>query len=186
MAIITTADPLVEQLKSVAGKAEIVNGAIRHFNSNGGLASYAATRIAAALAQYAIQSDGIAFGGNAGFLCDLPNRRSFSPDAAFYVGPEIEMGFLPVPPLFAVEVRSENDYGRRAEREIAAKIADYFAAGTLVVWDVDLLHEEVVTKFSVQNPDEPQIFRRGDFAEAEPHLGGWRLEVNTLFPPRRA
>ena len=47
-------------------------------------------------------------------------------------------------PLFAVEVRSENDYGPAAEREMAAKRADYFAAGTRVVWDVDLLGEDVV------------------------------------------
>ena len=41
--------------------------------------------------------------------------------------------------MFAVEVRSENDYGPEAELALARKRADYFAAGTQVVWDVDVL-----------------------------------------------
>ena len=40
-------------------------------------------------------------------------------------------------PTFAVEVRSEGNYGDAAEEEMAAKRADYFQAGTAVVWDVD-------------------------------------------------
>lgn len=42
------------------------------------------------------------------------------------------------------ELRRENDYGEAAEEVIAAKRCDYFAAGTLVMWDVDVLKEEVV------------------------------------------
>jgi Uma2 family endonuclease len=49
------------------------------------------------------------------------------------------MKFFEGAPVFAVEVRSEGDYGPAAERELAEKRADYFAAGTLAVWDVDLL-----------------------------------------------
>jgi Fe-S cluster assembly protein SufD len=54
------------------------------------------------------------------------------------------MKFLPQSPDFAAEVRSENDYGAGAERELAQKRVDYFAAGTKVVWDVDLQSENVV------------------------------------------
>ena len=50
-------------------------------------------------------------------------------------------------PVFAVEVRSEGDYGPAAERAMAQKRADYFAAGTLVVWDVDLLSDEIVKSY---------------------------------------
>jgi Uma2 family endonuclease len=49
------------------------------------------------------------------------------------------MKFYEGAPIFAVEVRSENDYGLKAEERIAEKRADYFVAGTLVMWDVDLL-----------------------------------------------
>ena len=75
---------------------------------------------------------------------ELPSgRESFSPDASYYVGPlpDNPMRFVEGPPTFAVEVRSENDYGNAAEEEMAAKRADYFLAGTLVVWDVDPIAE---------------------------------------------
>ena len=60
---------------------------------------------------------------------------------SYYTGPlpPNPMRFIEGPPTFAVEVRSENDYGDAAEVEMAAKRADYSAAGTSVVWDVDPL-----------------------------------------------
>ena len=128
MSTIIATDPLVPQLRQVEGKAEIVNGRIIHLAITGGKPSYAAGRIFLSLSFYEEIIGGVAFGDNAGFLCNLPNRKSFSPDAAFYIGPEPEMGFLPHPPVFAVEVRSENDYGPQAERERAQKRADYVAA----------------------------------------------------------
>ncbi len=91
------------------------------------------------------------------------------------------MKFLEGEPVFAVEVRSEYDYGPHTEREIIKKIKDYFAAGTQVVWDVDLLSEDVVKVYRASDPDNPTIYRRGDIAEAEPALPGWTLPVNSLF-----
>ena len=60
---------------------------------------------------------------------------------------------MPQAPVFAVEVRSEGDYGPAAEREMAAKRADYFAAGTKVVWDVDLLSDDVVRVYRADSPE---------------------------------
>jgi hypothetical protein len=40
------------------------------------------------------------------------------------------MKFLPKAPVFAAEVRSQDDYGAAAERAMAVKRADYFASGT--------------------------------------------------------
>ena len=68
---------------------------------------------------------------------------------------------------FAVEVRSEGDYGPKAEPAMASKRRDYFAAGTRVVWDVDLL-DEVVRCFRAETPRKPLVFRRGELAHAEP------------------
>ena len=84
-------------------------------------------------------------------------------------------------PRFAVEVRSEYDYGPAAERAIREKRADYFACGTLVVWDVDLLSEDVIKVYRANDPDHPTIYRRGELAEAEPAVPGWRMPVNDLF-----
>ena len=46
------------------------------------------------------------------------------------------MRFCQGAPVFAVEVRSQYDYGPAAEQEMQDKRTDYFACGTLVVWDV--------------------------------------------------
>jgi Uma2 family endonuclease len=87
---------------------------------------------------------GYAIADNVGFRADLPNRESFSPDAAWYIGELTGMKFLEGAPVFAAEVRSEYNYGRVAERELADKRKDYFAAGTKCVWDVDMQSPDVV------------------------------------------
>jgi len=91
------------------------------------------------------------------------------------------MKFLEGAPLFAVEIRSDGDYGAAAERRIAEKRKDYFAAGTLVVWDVDLNSPEVVRSYGADNPDRPKVFRQNEMADAEPAVPGWRFAVDELF-----
>jgi Uma2 family endonuclease len=164
-----------EELRAAgAGKAEIVNGALVRMSPAGDLPSRAAGVIYASLLDYArrTRSDR-AYADNTGFIVTLPSRSSFSPDAAFHRGPRTGMGFLVGAPVFAVEVRSEGDYGPRAEEEIARKRADYFAARTLVVWDVDLLADTVVKVYRAGDPHTPTGYRRGESAEAEPALPGW-------------
>lgn len=188
MATSTAVDPLVEELMRTEGKAEIIDGKVVKLMSTGKLPNRAAGRIYASLLNYEDDfGGGVAITDNAGFLCDLPNRRSFSPDAAFYSGPDQEddMKFLPEPPIFAVEVRSENDYGRRAEAAITAKIVDYFAAGTLVVWDIDLRNEDVIAKFTAPDAGNPQLFQRGDVADAGEAVPNWTFAVDSLFPSTR-
>lgn len=91
------------------------------------------------------------------------------------------MKFLEGAPVFAAEIRSENDYGREALIELAAKRQDYFAAGTSVVWDVDLLSDDVIKVYRAADPSSPQIYRRGEVAEAEPAVAGWKMPVDELF-----
>jgi Uma2 family endonuclease len=164
------------------GKAEIVNGEVVLMSPTGQKPNRAAFKISLRLYEYERRTgSGIAVADNAGFKVNLPNRKSFSPDAAFYVGELPGMKFFEYAPVFAAEVRSENDYGLAAESEIKEKIADYFAAGTLVVWDVDLLGEDVVRAYRAHNPDRPNIHRRGEIANAEPALSGWAMAVDDLF-----
>jgi Uma2 family endonuclease len=89
--------------------------------------------------------------------------------------------FLEGAPVFAVEVRSEGDYGPAAERAMAEKRRDYFAAGTLVVWDVDVLRDEIVRVYRASDPEKPTLYPRGEIAEAEPAIPGWTFPVNDLF-----
>jgi Uma2 family endonuclease len=84
-------------------------------------------------------------------------------------------------PIFAVEVRSENDYGPAAEQAMAAKRADYFAASTQVVWNVDLSGEDAIRVYPSDNPEHPTVYRRGEDALAEPAVPGRSMAVDDLF-----
>lgn len=174
----------IDDLYSRAGdrKAEIVNGELVFMSPTGAAPNYAASEIFVSLREYSRRvKRGYAINDNAAFRVRLPNRESFSPDAALYVGAWTGMKFFEGAPVFAVEVRSSEDYGPKAERAIAQKRSDYFAAGTLVVWDVDLLSENVVASYSASNPDMPTIYRRGENAAAEPAVPEWSMPVSDLF-----
>lgn len=164
------------------GKAELVHGELVLMSPTGGVPGRAGGKIYKSLDAYEEHTGrGYAFPDNVGFIVDLPHRQSFSPDAAFYTG-ELQGGkFLDGAPIFAAEIRSENGYGPAAERDMAAKRADYFAAGTLVVWDVDVLREQVVRVYRAAAPEHPAVYRRGEAAEAEPALPGWSMPVDALF-----
>ena len=181
----------LDNLASVKGQAELIGGRIVSLPPAGLQPTRIVKRILLTLDAHVERlSVGEAFGSTLGYAIrpPLPNgRESFSPDASYYTGnsPEDGVGFLQGPPVFAAEVRSENDYGPTADREYSDKRADYFLAGTLVVWDVDPLAETVACYRST-DPLTPVIFRRGDTAEAEPAVPGWRLSVDELFGPRPA
>ena len=178
----TKVEATIEDLYKVKGKAELVNGEIVQMSPTGGLPNYAAREITLSLRAHAKHTKkGWAVADNAAFVVNLPNRKSFSPDAAFYIG-DITMKFFEGAPVFAVEVRSESDYRPKAERQMARKRADYFAAGTLVVWDVDLTKDEVIRVYRASDPETPGIYRRGQVAEAEPAVPRWTMNVNDLFP----
>ncbi|PON12793.1 Uma2 family endonuclease [Candidatus Entotheonella serta] len=129
--------------------------------------------LASRLLHYTEQiGQGRGYGDGVVFHVHLPHREAFSPDAAYHIGPRMGMRFASGAPIFAVEVRSENDCGPAAERAMAAKRADYFACGTLIVWDVDLLSPDVIKSYHANAPDRPVIFRLGDMADAEPAVPG--------------
>ena len=120
----------LEDLARAPGKAELVNGEVVLISPTGDLPASAGGRVYISLTMHAEATGaGRALPDNAAFQVDLPHRQTFSPDASFYTGPRAGMEFFPVPPVFAAEVRSKGDYGPRAEREMAQKRADYFAAG---------------------------------------------------------
>jgi len=181
----TVTDPLTErliaELYKVEGKAEIVDGRIVLMSPIGLDPGRAGGAIFMSLRAFEKKAGGIALPDNVAFLTDLPHRKSFSPDAAFYTGPRTGMKFLSQAPDFAAEVRSEGDYGVRAEQRMAAKRTDYFAAGTKVVWDVDLESDEVVRVYRASAPNAPTSYRRGELAEAEPAVPGWKMPVDELF-----
>jgi Uma2 family endonuclease len=173
----------IHDLYLAQGKAELVDGEIVSMSPTGAAPNDAAFEITASLKAHARRTGrGRAVGDNAAFRVELPHRESFSPDAAYYLGPDPGMGFYQGAPVFASEVRSEGDYGPAAEQAMAEKRRDYFAAGTQVVWDVDLLRDDVVRVYRATDSDRPTRYRRGERAEAEPAVPGWTMPVDDLFP----
>jgi len=175
----------LDDLYRTTDKAELIGGRIVHFMATGRKPNRVAGRIFRSLDDYANQhGGGEAFTDNMGYTVAIlaSGRESFSPDASFHKGPlpQDAMRFIEGAPTFAVEVRSLMDYGPAAEAEMADKRADYFQAGTLVVWDVDC-KAECIHVYRAPDPDNPVTFRRGEMADAEPAVSSWRVSVDWIF-----
>jgi len=175
----------IDDLLKVKEKAELFGGRIVTFMATGHLPSVVACRILRKLADHAGQlGRGVVYPDGMSFAVpELPSgRESFSLDVSYYTGPLPAklMRFAEAAPDFAVEVRSENEYGPAAELEMAAKREDYFQAGTLVVWDVDPM-AKTIKSYRVAAQDQPQTFNLGDVATAEPAVPGWGVVVNWIM-----
>jgi Uma2 family endonuclease len=184
MATGTSTRATLEDLYKVEGKAELIGGRIVRPMASGDLPSQVAIEIAVSLRGHTKSiKRGTAYADGVGYAVPelSSGRESFQPDASYYEGPHPvnRMRFIEGPPRFAAEVRSESDYTPGAEAEMAAKRADYFEAGTLVVWDVDPIADEVHA-YRADDPTHPRTFRRGDIADAEPAVPGWRMPVDAM------
>ena len=176
----------LDDLMKVDGKAELIAGRIVTFMPSGYWPVAIALRITLSLSKYVergargkVIADPTAYG----FDDPLPSgRQSFCPDSSFYTGriPKKHMGYIRGFPIFAVEVRSESDFGPAMDREYEEKRNDYFTAGTEIVWDVDP-EAETVAAYRAGDPATPIVYRLGDVADAEPVLPGWRLKLDELF-----
>lgn len=98
-------------------KAEIVDGEVVLMSPTGDSPARAGFNIAVSLKRAETQTPGRAYPGNVGYRVRLPNRESFSPNVSWYTGPRSAMKFLDGAPAFAVEVRSEGDYGALPKRK---------------------------------------------------------------------
>jgi Uma2 family endonuclease len=184
MAVLTK-PATIHDLERHPGKAELINGRIVELMPTGRRPNRVAGLIFIALNDYATKTQlGEAYTDNIGFrvpeLCS--GRESFSPDASFFIGPfsQNDMQFIDGAPTLAVEVRSEGDHGKKAEREIVAKRSDYFEAGTLVVWDVDI-EQKCIRVYRSDQPDKPVVYGLNEEAESEPALPGWRVPVKSIL-----
>ena len=74
------------------GKAELVDGKVKLMSPAGGRPAARAAKSTRRLLRHEEKlGSGYAVPDNAGFIVDLPNRQSFSPDAAWYTGAAIDM-----------------------------------------------------------------------------------------------
>lgn len=172
----------LDVLMRTEGKAELIGGRIVRFPP---LGHRPAVVIGRTLRSLAPQEDRV--GGMVHTVCRVRGDKTLLRPRVVLPGrfllhrpfPANPMAFLSGAPDFAVEVRSDWDYGTTAEQEQADKRADYFEAGTLVVWDVDPI-AGVVRRY---RPGEasPTGFTAGMEADAEPAVPGWRVSVDWLM-----
>lgn len=171
------------------GKAELIGGRLVTFMPIGIRHSRIASEIFVSLRVLErTTNSGYAFDDNIGYrIAELPSgRESFSPDASFFAGQiaRDDPGFVDGPPTFAVEVRSPDEYGPAAEAVMATKRADYFAAGTRAVWDVDPVAGTIA--LFIDDAENPvQSFHRGERANAGAALLGWSMTVDEIFDDPR-
>jgi len=185
MASVQQARATLDDLYRTPEKAELIGGRIVIYMVTGRKPNRVGGRIYRSLDDHAGQTGvGEAFTDNVGYAIQiLPSgRESFSPDSSYHKGPfpMNPMRFIDGAPTFAAEVRSESDYRPGADLDMADKRVDYFLAGTEVVWDVDTV-AECIHVFRASDPDHPVTFSRGQVADAEPAVPGWRVAVDWIF-----
>lgn len=175
----------IDDLYAVEGPAELVGGRIIR-DMTGERPSEVGGNILSNLRPYVkAMGRGKAHGDSLGYVArvEATDRDTFCPDVSYHTRPPAAnpMRFVEGAPDFAVEVRSENDYGGPAvEGRLAEKRSDYFTAGTQVVWDVDTLNE-IVNVYRASAQKTPTVFKRGAIADAEPAVPGWRMSVDQIF-----
>jgi Uma2 family endonuclease len=181
----TAAKATYADLSRTEGKAELIGGKIIRFPPHSWKVGVLCGNLISSLHHHAKLLDrGIVGTSTMAYVVPmLPSgRESFCPYVSFHLGPlPIDrMKFIEGSPTFAVEVRDAAVSGGIAEVDLAAKRADYFAAGTLAVWDVDPVAETVAC-YRQTAPTKAIIWRRGDTADAEPAVPGWRITVDEVF-----
>lgn len=173
----------LNDLMRVEGKAELIRGDIIHYEPLGVRPGRIIMTVISSLFAYGkhtkigeVGMSKLAYG----VKMLSSGRESFSPEASFYIGPSPEdpMSYIPGPPTFAVELTVRNVLDHRTEKQLAAKRADYFEAGTRVVWEIDLLARKI---FSYNTPNMSAIFTTGQIADAEPAVPGWHISVDEIF-----
>lgn len=183
MSTVPTTRATLDDLMREEFQSELIDGRIVRVGPAGQLPARVAGEILFSLYQHARVSDrGKTYSSQLVYAVPRlrSGRESFSPDVSYDLGPvpDNRMSYVEHAPTFAVEVRNQDDYHPGADQQYADKRADYFEAGTLVVWDVDPL-ANTITSYRAGQP--PVVFRRGGVADAEPAVPGWRIAVDDAF-----
>ena len=174
-----TAEELFD-LPDDGGRFELIGGELAHMTPTGGEHGALAVRIGRLLDEHVEAHDlGVCCGAETGFILQRDPDTVRAPDAAVVLKSRIPdtgipAGYWPFAPDVAVEVVSPSD--RLAE--VHVKIAEYFAAGTRLVWLVEpetrMVHVYRSLKV-VEVVGTEQELEGGDV------LPGFRCEVRRLF-----
>ena len=158
---------------------ELVRGEVVETMRPGGLHGVIAAAVSALLHVWARQTKAGHVGVEAGFILARAPDTVRGPDVAFVRRDRIPPGgvpegFWPLAPDLAVEIVSPGD----TTNEILAKVGDYLAAGTPLIWVIYPRRQEVV----VHMPDQvSRTYGAGDDLSFPEVLPGFSCLVADLF-----
>ncbi|MCE2514205.1 MAG: Uma2 family endonuclease [Acidobacteria bacterium] len=174
----TTAEELFERPDD-GYRYELVEGSPVRMTPTGAEHGVVTARVAYVLQEYALRHGGVCCGAETGFVLRRSPDVVRAPDAAFVAGARIPKtgiprSYWPFAPDLAVEVPSPSD---RAS-DVQAKIADYFSAGTRLVWIVEPATRTVRV---FRSPQDMEVIREGGELSGGDVLPGFRCAVQRLF-----
>ncbi len=174
-----TAEELFD-LPDDGGRLELVEGELAHMTPTGGTHGALAVRIGRLLDEYVEAHDlGVCCGAETGFILQRDPDTVRAPVAAVVLKsriPEtgIPAAYWPFAPDLAVEVVSPSD--RLAD--VHVKIAEYFAAGTRLVW---LVEPETRMVHVYRSPQEVEVVGTEQDLGGGDVLPGFGCAVRRLF-----
>ena len=159
---------------------ELVKGELRSTGLAGFEHGCIVTNVAYALRSETPKSIGIVLLGRAGFVLRRDPDTVVGPDIAFVKAERIDEARLPEkyfdgPPDLAIEVVSPEDRGA----EVDAKVQDYLAAGTQLVWVVNPRWRNVTI---YQADRTVRVVAETEELTAPELLPGFTCQVADLFP----
>ena len=177
---LTTAEELFD-LADDGGRSELVEGEFIRMTPTGAEHGVFTARIGHLLDEYVERNDlGVCCGAGTGFVLQRDPDTVRAPDAAVVVKSRVPStgipgSYWPFAPDLAVEVVSPSD--RLADLHL--KIAEYFAAGTRLVW---LLEPETRMVHVYRSPRHVEVVGREEDLDGGDVLPGFRCAVRWLFP----
>ena len=174
-----TAEELFE-LPDDGYRYELVDGNLIRMTPAGGEHGAVTARVGHVLQEYADTHGGVCCGAETGFILRRTPDVVRAPDAAFVSGERvpksgIPKSYWPFAPDLAVEVPSPND----RFSDVHIKIAEYFAAGTRLLWIVEPATKRVHV---YQSPHDMQVIEEDGELTGGDVLPGFRCAVKRLFP----
>ncbi len=161
-------------------KYELAAGELVRMSPTGAEHGMVTATLSHVLREYVNSSHaGVCCGAETGFILQRTPDVVRAPDAAFVAAERIPAtgvptGFWPFAPDFAVEVASPSD----RFTELQTKVAEYFRAGTRLVWIVEPATRSV---YVYHAPHELQAVGEEDELHGGDVLPGFRCPVRRLF-----
>lgn len=161
---------------------ELVDGEILWLSPAGHIHASICVAIAAALWPFAKRIGAQLYSESAGFMVGANRQQLRSPDVSLVTKGRLQI-FLPDRPFgteapdLAVEVLSPEQHGEAYARP---KVAEYLAAGAMLVWLVDPDNQTI--RVYQPNRDEYAVYTAGSEITLDAIAPGFSVPVRELFP----